>query len=56
MLVSVMVPVFNTQNYVSPVVRPGRVADHSPPTSAQVKKCVELYLHPPIRRHGVMLS
>jgi hypothetical protein len=26
---------------------PGREADHSPPSSAEVKKCVELYIHPP---------
>jgi hypothetical protein len=28
------------------VKRPGREADHSPPSSAEVKECVELYLHP----------
>jgi hypothetical protein len=28
------------------VKRPGREADHSPPPSAEVKECVELYLHP----------
>jgi hypothetical protein len=28
------------------VKRPGREADHSPPSSAKVKECVELYLHP----------
>jgi hypothetical protein len=27
------------------VKRPGREADHSPPSSAGVKECVELYLH-----------
>jgi hypothetical protein len=27
------------------VKRPGREADHSPPSSAKVKECVELYLH-----------
>jgi hypothetical protein len=27
------------------VKRPGREADHSPPSSAEVKGCVELYLH-----------
>jgi len=27
------------------VKRPGREADHSLPTSAEVKECVELYLH-----------
>jgi hypothetical protein len=24
---------------------PGREADHSPPSSAEVKECVELYIH-----------
>jgi hypothetical protein len=34
---------------VSPwgVKRPGREADHSPPSSAEVKEWVELYLHSP---------
>jgi hypothetical protein len=27
------------------VKRPGREADHSPPSSAEAKECVELYLH-----------
>jgi hypothetical protein len=29
------------------IKRPGREADHSPPSSAEVKECVELYLHSP---------
>jgi hypothetical protein len=29
------------------VKRPGREADHSPPSSAEVKEYVELYLHSP---------
>jgi hypothetical protein len=29
------------------VKRPGRKADHSPPSSTEVKKCVDLYLHSP---------
>jgi hypothetical protein len=29
------------------VKRPGREADHSAPSSAEVKECVELYLHSP---------
>jgi hypothetical protein len=33
-----------------------READHSPPSSAEVKEWVELYLHSPIRLHGVVLS
>jgi hypothetical protein len=36
--------------------RPGREADHSPPSSAEVKECMELYLHSPIRLGGVVLS
>jgi hypothetical protein len=38
------------------VKRPGREADHSPPSSAKVNECVELYLHSPLRLHGVVLS
>jgi hypothetical protein len=30
------------------VMRPGCEADHSPPSSTEVKKFVELYLHSPI--------
>jgi hypothetical protein len=29
------------------VKRPGREAGHSPPSSAEDKECVELYLHSP---------
>jgi hypothetical protein len=29
------------------VKRPGREADHSPPSSAEAKECVKLYLHSP---------
>jgi hypothetical protein len=29
------------------VKRPGREADHSPPRNAEIKECVELYLHSP---------
>jgi hypothetical protein len=29
------------------VKRPGREADHSPPSSAEVKECVVLYFHSP---------
>jgi hypothetical protein len=38
------------------VKRPAREADHSPPSSAKVKECLELYFHSPIRLHGVVLS
>jgi hypothetical protein len=34
----------------------GKAADHSPPSSAVVKEWVKLYLHSPIRLHGVVLS
>jgi hypothetical protein len=34
----------------------GREADHSPPSDAEVKEWVELYLHSPVRLHGVVLS
>jgi hypothetical protein len=37
------------------VKRPERETDHSPPSSAEVKECVELYLHSPIRLHGLVL-
>jgi hypothetical protein len=36
--------------------RTGREADHSPPSSAEVKECVELYHHSPVRLHGVVLG
>jgi hypothetical protein len=36
--------------------QPEREADHSPPSSAEIKEFVELYLHSPIRLHGVVLS
>jgi hypothetical protein len=29
------------------VKRPGREADHSPPSSAELKECVEIHLHSP---------
>jgi hypothetical protein len=38
------------------VKRPGREADHSPQSSDEIKGWVELYLHSPIRLHGVVLS
>jgi hypothetical protein len=36
------------------VKRPGREADHSPPSGASVKERLELDLHFPIRSHGVL--
>jgi hypothetical protein len=39
------------------VKRPGREVDHSPPLSAGVKECVELYLYSPTSsRRGAWLS
>jgi hypothetical protein len=36
-----------TRGFSLGVKRPGREADHSPPSSAEVKECAELYLHFP---------
>jgi hypothetical protein len=42
---------------LSPGVKiPGREAGHSPPTTSEIKKNVDLYIHSPIRLHGVVLS
>jgi hypothetical protein len=38
------------------VKRPWRESDHSPPSTAEVKEYVKIYLHSPIRLHGVVLS
>jgi hypothetical protein len=38
------------------VKRPESEADHSPPSSAEVKECVELHFHSPTHFHGVVLS
>jgi hypothetical protein len=38
------------------VKRPGREADRPLPTSAEVKKKMDLYIHSPIRLHGVVLN
>jgi len=37
------------------VKRPVREDDHSLQSSAEVKEWVELYLHSPVRLHGVVL-
>jgi hypothetical protein len=34
----------------------GCEADHSPPSRTEIKEGMELYLHSPIRLHGVVLS
>jgi hypothetical protein len=36
--------------------RPGHEADHSPPSSAKVKECMQLYFHSPICLHGMVLK
>jgi hypothetical protein len=38
------------------VKRPGREADHSPPTSVEVKKILVYTSTPPISLHGVVLN
>jgi hypothetical protein len=38
------------------VKRQGRETNHSPQTTAEVKKNVDLYIHSPVRLHGVVLN
>jgi hypothetical protein len=38
------------------VMRPGREADHSPSSYAELKECVELCIHSTISFHGVVSS
>jgi hypothetical protein len=38
------------------VKRPGREVDHSPPTSADVKKTLGPHIHSPVSLHGVVLN
>jgi hypothetical protein len=38
------------------VKRPGREADQSLPTSAEVKKNMDVYIHSPIHLHGVVFN
>jgi hypothetical protein len=50
-------PMQQEREALSLVVKwPGREADHSPPSSAEVKKYVGLYIHSPILLHGVMFN
>jgi hypothetical protein len=46
----------DTGDFSLGVKRLGREADHSPPPSADVKECVDLYLHSKICLHDVVLS
>jgi hypothetical protein len=45
-----------TRDSLLGVKRPEHKADYSPPSSAEVKEWVELYLYSPIRLHSVVLS
>jgi hypothetical protein len=45
-----------TSGFFPGVKGPGREANSSPPSSVEVNECMELYLHSPIRLHGVVLS
>jgi hypothetical protein len=45
-----------TGGFLPEVKAAGREAHHSPPSSAEIKECLELYLHSPIRLHGVVRS
>jgi hypothetical protein len=53
-------PSFQSNGYgggsLTGIKRPGREADHSPPSKGEVKECLELYFHSPIRLHCVVLS
>jgi hypothetical protein len=42
--------------WVPGVKRPGRETDHSFPANAEVEENEDLYIHSPIRLHGVMLN
>jgi hypothetical protein len=46
----------STRGSFSGVTRPGREADHLPPSSVEVKECVVLCVHSSIRLHGLVLS
>jgi hypothetical protein len=43
-------------SFIPAVKLPGREADHSSATSAEVKKNIHLYINSPIRLHGGMLN
>jgi len=43
------------EHHVSLAFHSGREADYSPPSSAEVKEWMELYIHSPIHLHGVGL-
>jgi hypothetical protein len=45
-----------SRSYYTRVKRPGREADHSPTSSAEVKNVWSYTSTPPIHLHGVVLS
>jgi hypothetical protein len=58
-IIIIIIPVsypMGTRSSFPLIKQPEREADHSPPSSAEVKEYVELYFHSPIRRNGVVLS
>jgi hypothetical protein len=40
--------------YFSGAKRPGRGVDHQPPSSAEVKERVQLYIYPSLGLHGLL--
>jgi hypothetical protein len=54
-VVSVLCSGAHPASYPLGVKRLGRAAHHSPLSSAEVKEWMQLYLHSPIRLHGVVL-
>jgi len=50
-------PIQSPMQWVPGALSPGvkRKADHSPPSSTEVKECVELYLHSPVCLHVMVL-
>jgi hypothetical protein len=45
-----------TRGFFPGVKRPGREADHSPPSSAKVKNAWSYTSTPPVRLHGMVIS
>jgi hypothetical protein len=47
---------FTSEQHDSYSLRPGREAEHSPPSSAELKNAWRYTSNPPIRLHGAVLS
>jgi hypothetical protein len=47
-------PIQRVPGYFQGVKRPGRGVNHSPPSSAEVKERVQLYLSPPLCLYGML--